>query len=276
MSDVTHCRWSPTLGALEGTAEKVWGTREYRFDLDEPCVFFGLYGLPDFYQLWRHRGKKYILWCGTDITHFLDGYWLDKEGKIRIANATLAEWIDANCESWVENDVEQEALRGVGIHSAVCPSFLGDIHDFPVSYQWSDPPEVYTSVSGDNFKLYGWDGIDEIALANPFIRFHLYGNTVPWISHCSNVVVHGRVPKEQMNREIQKMQGALRLAPFDGFSEILAKSVLMGQYPVSVIPYPYMLSVSEIHLLKDKESPNIGGREYYLNHLNRFPWNKNI
>lgn len=274
--NMIYCRWAPSLGKLEDTAENIWGTPEYEGDLDSDCVFFGLYGFPDFYALWRHKGKKWILWTGSDIRHFKEGYWLDdNESGARIFPIPLADWINRNCESWVENQVEYDALKKLGIESQICPSFLGDTAKFQLNYQWSEKPKVYISVSSDNFGLYGWDKISDIANKNPEIEIHCYGNVnnpnIPAIYH--NVIIHGRIPKEQMNKEIKNMQGALRLTNFEGFSEIIAKSILMGQYPISLIPYPHMLSVDEIGTLKDKKEPNIIGRSYYLQTLNRFPWN---
>ena len=278
MPQVIQCRWSPTLGALEDTHEKVWGTVPCTNE-EGPAIFFGIYGLPDFYALWRHKGPKWILWAGTDIIHFANGYWLDEKGRIRISRKALAFWINTYCESWCENEVEQAALEATGIQAKVCPSFLGDVHAFPVSYQPSDKPKLYTSVSGDNFEQYGWHLIPELAKKNPGVEFHLYGNSKepPYGGAIPrNMFLHGRVPKEQMNTEIADMQGGLRLTGFDGFSEIVCKSVLMGQWPVSLIPYPHMLGVDEIGTLKDKKEVNVVGREHYINVLNRFPWNTRL
>lgn len=267
-----QCRYAPSLGALEDTPQNVWGTDAY-IDQEQPTVFFGLYGLPDFYTLWRHKGRKAILWAGSDIQHFLKGYWLDDMGVMKLRAFDLAPWIDTYCENYVENEVEQTALASVGIRSKVIQSFLGDIN-LPISYQQSSKPKVYTSVSGNNFKLYGWDKLPELSDKYPYIEFHCYGNTENWGSMRDNLIFHGRVPKEQMNEEIKDMQGALRLTEFDGFSEILAKSVLMGQWPVSVISYPHILSLDELGTLKDKTEPNLAGRDYYLEKLNKYPWNQ--
>lgn len=271
---LTFCRWSPTLGELEDTAENIWGTLPYEADFNAPTVFFGLYGLPDFYALWRHKGKRWILWAGTDIIHFKNGYWLEDGGGIRLDPQVLAEWIDKHCENWCENEVEQATLREVGIEAHVGPSFLGDVMEFNTSYHQNDIPQLYASVSGDNFEQYGWHLIPDIARANPGVEFHLYGNrTQPPYNFPENVILHGRVPKEQMNDEIKRMQGGLRLTRFDGFSEILAKSVLWGQWPVSLIPYPHMLGVDQIGMLKDKNEANYAGRHHYQNILNKYPWN---
>mgnify|MGYP001596330761 CR=1 FL=1 len=271
------CRVAPSLGGgFAGTPEEVWGTVPYNSETDteKPCVFFGLYGLPDFYALWRHKGKKWILWAGSDIRRFIAGYWLAEKGEIRIEPKALAKWINENCENWVENKVEAQALAEAGILSNICPSFLGDKNKYPITYQWNERPKVYASVSGNDFKLYCWKEIEKLAQKHPDIEFYLFGNTVDWQTKNKNVIIRGRVSQEIMNKEIQKMQGGLRLLPFEGFSEVVAKSILWGQYPISAIKYPHTLSVEELRTLKDKKEPNLVGREYYYTNLNNFPWNQ--
>lgn len=269
MENKWQCRIAPSLGGgFAGTPASCWGTKDYENDTD-PAVFFGLYGLPDFYALWRHKGRRAILWAGTDIQHFIHGYWLEPDGSIRMGIRSLARWINKNCENYCENEREQQVLKQYGINSIVAPSFLGDIDDYEVSFKPSK--KVYTSVSGDNFQQYGWDKIPELALNNPDIEFYLYGNRLEWKCDESNVIVRGRVPKEQMFTETKEMAGALRLTRFDGFSELLAESSLWGQWPVSpFIKYPHILS--SLSELKDKIEPNLEGREYYRKNLNLYPW----
>lgn len=266
-----QCRWSPTLGNLEATHQEVWGTKDYK-DQDKPTVFMGVYSFKDYLDIWSHKGRKCILWCGSDIQRFLNGFWLDDTGKMRIRAFDLAPWLDTYCENYVENEVEQNALASVGVRSKVVPSFLGDVSKFEISFQPGN--KLYTSVSGDEFKLYGWDKIDQLAQDNPEIEFHLYGNKTPLESAYPNIIIHGRVQKEQMNEEIKDMQGALRLTEFDGFSEILAKSILMGQHPVSLIEYPYMIKLPNVKDITKLTKPNYRGRNYYLTKLNQYPWNK--
>lgn len=279
------CRTAPSLGdGFAGTPEQVWGTKSYNpeTDSEKPCVFFGLYGLPDFYTLWRHKGKRWILWAGSDITHFVNGYWLEDGGDIRLPHEPLAEWINKNCESWVENEVERQALEDAGITAQVCPSFLGNIDDYEVSSVAGDRPKVYMSVSGDNFSLYGWDILEEVA-DKCEVEFHLYGNKTPWITRHSNVYVHGRVSQEEMNEQISKMQCGLRLnSGVDGFSEVLAKSVLWGQYPATWLSYKYKQMdsfehkgglIKTMNVLKSKQYPN-PAREYYRKVVNQYPWHE--
>lgn len=275
------CRYAPSLGELEDTPQNIWGTEEYEYDLDDPTVFFGLYGLADFYALWRHRGKKAILWAGSDIRHFIKGYWLDDRGEIRLDPLALAEWINKNCDCYVENGVEHEALMVYNIESKIIPSYLGTLEK-ELSYIPDERPSVYMSVSGDNFDLYGWHTIEQIA-DKCEVDFYLYGNTIPFETKHSNVFIMGRVPKELMNEQIKGMQAGLRLTEFDGFSEILAKSVLMGQHPISYIAYPHIDSYKTIdelikllNNLKNKGMPNLLGREYYMKNLNNYEWNNKI
>lgn len=272
-----QCRVAPSLGELEGTHQEAWGTKPY-LDEYQPTVFFGIYGLPDFFTLWRHKGPKYILWAGSDITHFGNGYWLDQEGRIRLEPEALAEWINENCENYVENGVEHEALLVHGIESKIVPSFMGNVKEYDISYTPNERPQVYLSVSGNNFREYGWEQIEQIA-DKCEVDFHLFGSD-EWKTKHSNVFVRGRVPKEVMNEEIKNMQCGLRLNEFDGFSEILAKSILWGQHPISRIGYPYIDSfttndelVKLLNGLKDKREPNLKARDYYLTNLNTYPWN---
>jgi hypothetical protein len=260
MQKIKQYRWSPTLGDFEDSPEITWGVKPYDPDSTEPCVFCGIYGLKDFYALWRYKGEKHIWWVGSDIRNFRNGYWLDDKGSIRFSPRPFAQWIINNCVSWVENNVEREALLEFGIDSLVVPSFLGDVTKFP--RQVIDPEKrYYSSVSGNDFQLYGWDKINEIARKNPDTKYYLYGNTVPWLAP-ENVIVRGRVPKEVMNEEVKTMTGCIRMVEFEGCSEILVKSVLWGQRPISLIDYSFLHS----------DNP----RESLLNKLNRYDFNSNI
>lgn len=268
-----QCRWSPTLGALEDTHQKIWGTKDYE-NTTTPTVFFGLYGLPDFMAFRQHKGEKHILWAGTDILHLKNGYWVDEIGEQRVDPKPFCEYLN-KFTNWCENDVEAKALMKLGINAKIQPSYLGDINEMKVSFKPGN--KVYSSVSGDNFEQYGWDKITNLAEANPQIEFHLYGNTATpkgWeFRKTLNMTFHGRVPKEQMNAEIAEMQGGLRMTEFDGCSEILVKSWLMGQYPISLIDYPFTLDPKRISSILNKKQPNWEAVKYWRQNLNKYPWN---
>lgn len=245
-------------GGFSGTPEECWGVEEYTGEILDDCVFMGLYGLPDFYVLWRHKGRKAILWCGSDIQHFVDGYWLDEKGSIRLSARPLAMWIIKNCESYVENQVEHDALKKLGIKSKIVPSFLGKVDDFKPQ-KLDKELRYYSSVSSNDFSLYGWDKINKLAEENPHIKYYLYGNTVDWEAP-KNVIVRGRVPMEVMDEETKTMTGAIRMTEMDGASELIIKSVLWGQKPISLIHYTFL----------ESQNP----REELLLILNKFPWNQ--
>ena len=259
-----RCCWSLTLGALEDTHQNTWGTEEYvrSFPVGEetPTVFFGLYGLPDFYALWRHKG--------------------DKEGEIKLNPEPIARWINENCESWVENETEMLILDKWGIKSKVCPSFLGDVNKFKVTYKWAKRPKVYLSVSGDEFEKYGWNIVERIA-DKCNVDFYLYGKRKKWKTNHKNVFVRGRVDKEVMNKEIRNMQCGLRPLGFDGCSEIIVKAGLQGQYVISKIKYPQAWSYNSdkeliklLNKLSKQEKPNLKFRNWLLANLNKYPWNQ--
>lgn len=276
------CKIAPSLGGgFDGTPQSAWGTPLYDsvLHVENPVVFFGLYGFPDFFALWRHKGRKAILWAGSDIIHFRNGYWLDKEGSIRLPRKAISIWIAKNCESFVENIVEYQMLKEVGIESKIVPSFLGDIEKYPVSFKPSARPKIYISSGKGRQEEYGFGIIEEIA---PKCRadFYLYG--ADWETEHENVIVRGRVEIEAMNAEIKTMQAGLRLNTMDGFSEILAKSILWGQYPISAIAYPRVETFTSKEDLIEKinkiclyENPNVDARDYYRSIINNYPWYEN-
>ena len=268
-----QCRISPTLGdGFAGTPNKVWGTKDYK-DLETPTVFFGCYGLPDLMVVRQHKGRKAILWAGTDVTYLINGYWLDDKGEFRLDPFVTGRFLNKTCENWCENDLERHELLGVGIDAKVCPSYLGDVKKIKPCYK--PGKKAYISVSGDDFKAYGWDKLEQIAKHNPDMELHLYGRKGAWY-HAGppdkfgiypklpkNIIDHGRVPQEQINEEIKDMQIGIRLNEHDGFSEIIAKAVLMEQYVLSAIDYPFLS-------LGRKKA-----RQWLLKNVNKYPWNSN-
>lgn len=268
-----QCRWAPSLGKLEGTHQEAWGTGEYESRYEQ-TVFFGMYDLRDYIALWRHKGPKWILWAGSDIRNLLRGFVLN-DGKLRYISAFGGNrWIYKtleHAEHWVENYVERDALRAVGIEARVCPSFMGKISDFEITYKPSENPKVYLCSPEGRQIEYGFDVVERIASALPSYSFHLYGSK--WKTKYQNVFVHGRVSKDQMNKEIKDMQVGLRLNAFEGFSEIIAKAILMGQIPVSRIEYPGIPKCeTDNEIMNRIEYPNFTERDWYIENLNSYPW----
>ena len=259
-----QCRIASSLGGgFAGTPNEVWGTLPYT-NPGEPCVFFGMYGLRDVEAIANHYGDKMILWAGSDILNAVRGYWIDKNGKDKINPGYIAH-IFKNFPHYVENQREKLVLESMGVYPAVVPSFLGNVNNYQPQQIRTDKKRYYTSVSGDDFELYGWNEIPDLAKKNPDTEYHLYGNKgMPYPIGISdalpNVFIHGRVSQEQMDAETKTMTGALRLTRFDGASEILVKSTLWGQTPLS----PY------IHY------DWLGNRDKLLSVVNKYPWNAKV
>lgn len=214
-------------------------------------MFFGMYGLNDFQALWNHEGPSCVLWAGSDIRNLLRDYWLDREGNERI-KVVFPEHV----KHYVENSIEQIALYSRGIRASIIPSFLGDVSKFTPQEVRTDKKRYYTSVSGGDTDLYGIPDLIRIARDNPETEYHVYGLSGDY-NQPSNVIMHGRVSQEQMDEETKTMTGAIRLTRFDGASEILVKSVLWGQKPLS----PYIFY------------PFLGDRKELLEIVNKYPWN---
>lgn len=276
-------RWAPSLGELESTHQLAWGTQDYKSRY-EPTCFFGLYDLRDYIALWRHKGKAWVLWAGSDILNLKNGFILN-DGKLKtLSQLFKGNWwvypILKKAEHWVENTKEEIVLESLGIKiNGICPSFLGNINKFKIKYKWNKIANVYLSASEGRQEEYGFGIVERIAKELPFIKFHLYG--ADWKTKNKNVIVHGRVSKEQMNKEIENFQIGLRLNEFDGFSEILAKAVLMGQYAIGKVKHPLIPSFENdleliliLNNLRKIKEPNYKARDWYLYSLNNFPWNE--
>lgn len=284
------CRWAPSLGELEGTHQDAWGTKDYVYATDKylPTVFFGLYDLRDYLALWRHAGPKWVLWAGSDLENLVSGF-LFNDGKLKWLSRLLPInfWlipILRRATHFVEdNDEAVKLFTKTGLTPSIAPSFLGNIE------YWSNPkreyyhlqkPQVYLSLSQGREVEYGLNQLLEIAPFLPDTTFHVYGSDSKPADLPPNIKWHGRVSKHDFNLEIRYYQCGLRLNRHDGFSEITAKSVLMGQYPITYLSYPMIPNATHkdqlidlLHSLKGCTQPNRKAREYYIQALNNYPWN---
>ena len=296
-----QCKWASSLGELEGTHQEAWGTTEYK-SRSEPTVFMGMYDLRDYIALWRHKGKAWVLWCGFDIGNIRSNFVFN-DGKLKwlsylFANEGFKDFLIKHvlnkAEHWVENEAEAWQLKDIGLKvSGICPSFMGKIKDYKVSFKPGN--NVYLSANPGREEEYGWGLIEMIACALPQIEFHLVGSE--WTQYrqkLKNVHVYKRMPKEVMNKMIRKMQCGLRLNKHDGFSEITAKSVLWGQYPITYLYHPKIDQYTKddcgqpyciqglnnlIKLLKKipkKRKANLKARKYYQRTINKYPWVQKI
>lgn len=238
-------------------------------------TFFGFYNPKDWVKFWLHRGKKTIHWCGSDILQV--GY--------------LFRWLaGVRCDHICENNLQFGILNsvlhpGVGFlrinriddisppEISLIPTFLSDPNDFEISYKSNNNPNVWLHVNKNSEFESGLGIVKRISLETPEITYHIYGKC-SGISQ-SNIVFHGYVSERKFNQEIKEYQAGLRLHEFDGFSEVISKSVLLGQYPISCIRYPFIDTykneqelIEILKELKNKKIPNYEARNYYMRKFN--------
>lgn len=282
-------RCSSAVEAFGKMIKKSWGIDEWRGvdDETEEVLFFGLYNDEDYdaYRIWQ--GKRSVFWCGSDITRLLNSW--NYQRIVRLFSA----------KHYCENEVEQKELKSVGIDSEIIPSFLDDIHDYSCNYRWSAKPHVFICGHNDREDEYGLDTVRRIADRVDAI-FHIYGishdstyfdifaatknSGVPNVkidSDFPNIWYHGKVPREQFNKEIKKYQCGLRTNEHDGNSEVTMKCILNGGYPITRIKYPDIWNYTDddelvelINKLKEMKEPNLEARSSWIKRLNQFPWCK--
>ena len=232
---------------------------------NKPVVFFGMYRPKDYLKFILHRGKKTLIWCGSDIL----GVGL----MFRILEKIQATHI-------CENNLERAVLTlMLGKEVKVQPLFFNDPYKYPVSFKPSRKPHVYLFAhSGHGAEVQGGlDILHRIAPKVPDVSFHVYGLETPQEALvgavAGNVTYHGIVSEAQLDEEIKNYQCHLRLHEFDGFSEGTGKSILMGQWPITRISFPNIDSfrteeelIGLLEELKNKTKPN-PYRDYWYKKL---------
>jgi len=253
-------RISSSIANFKDKILKRYGWQEYNWlrDIYKRVTFFGLYHFLDWSRFIIHRGQKHVFWCGGDILN------LQKAGNVwqKLIAKQKADHV-------VENMVEKLELENMGICARVQPIILDDPRQFNICYRQSDKPKVFVCCHEGYEEQYGVNMLEGIAAVVPDVEINIYGVTGE--SH-DNVKYHGRVSNERFNEEIRKYQAGLRLNDFDGMGEVTYKSLLLGQWPISRISYPYVTFVKDttdlinaLNDLKNKKEPNYVGEVYWRN-----------
>jgi hypothetical protein len=260
-------RVSDAIAPFREKAEKTWGLERYQTaNYKCPLVYFGLYNTCDYQSFLRHTGKIMVVWAGGDIINLKNNkitrYFIKKK----------------RAEHFVENQVEQEALKKMGIKSAIAPSFVEDSRSFPISYKPSKNPHIWLCAHQERQEEYGVELVKKIAKKLPSFIFHIYGASGP---QGKNVIFHGKLPQDVFNHEIRKWHCGLRANEFDGNSEVAMKSIFMGQYPITRIKYPHIWNytteqelIMKLKNLKNLKRPNTKNRKFWKNHVNNYPFLK--
>lgn len=238
---------SSSVANFEEKIDRKFGYSKWTFAaLFKPTVFFGMYHPLDYAKFILHRGEKTVFWCGADILNLAKSPW---QQVLRYVPARHV----------CENEIERAKLLELGIYASIKPQFFDD---FPkeISFKATRKPHVYLTMHEGREKEYGLDWILSAAQELPEITFHVYGILG---EDTKNVRYHGRVENRQFNEEIKEYQASIRLNRFDGFSEITAKSILLGQYPITRIHYGGITCVpslrglvNALRMLKTRRKPN--------------------
>lgn len=233
---------------------------------NKSVVFFGLYNPVDYFKFFLNRGNKTIVWCGSDV---LQAGWL-----FRILQ--IMPKVKHICESKVEWGVLSLMLQRSDVMRQ--PLFFGDPNKYPISYKFSNNPQVFMHINKNAGTESGLQTILDIADKVPEVTFHIYGR-VSEPKVLFNIVFHGFVPEDQFNEEIKEYQGALRLHEFDGFADTVAKSALMGQWPITAIRYPMISQASDktrlifqLKRLSRRKRPNYKASNYYYKVFTKSLW----
>jgi hypothetical protein len=203
-------------------------------DRNKPTVFFGLYHYRDYLRFIWHRGPKKVFWCGSDILalekHPIWYRFIMKQKAFH----------------YVENDIEKDRLWDItyngwwGIRAKIRPMLFDDPDKYQISYKWSENPKYFATYHKERGEEYG---------------LH---------KDLDNIDFFEGLSEEVFDKKIKEYQGAVRFNEFDGFAETLAKSALMGQYPISRIKYPYILHFSDARKTNElPKEPNYEASNYW-------------
>ncbi|MCK9370830.1 hypothetical protein M0R04_13050 [Candidatus Dojkabacteria bacterium] len=265
-------RVSSSVIGFKEKAERTWGLKEWDGvdDPDTECVFFGLYHERDFAVFEMDFTKRIVFWCGSDITRVISDY----ERRRILKNYP-------ETEHYCENEIEQTELHDVGIEAKIVPSFLDDVNSYQPTFKVPEDGKwkVWLCAHPAREDEYGLALAKRWAEKDPQLEFHVYGiNKGEKDKDLPNVIYHGKVPEAQLNEEIKGYQAGFRPNFHDGFSEVTAKSVLNGQYPITRIKYADIWNYETEHdlrecwdKLKTQTQPN-PARELYLTRFNNFPF----
>ena len=279
-------RVSNSIEPFKEKALKIWGLEErLKGDYYSPTVFFGMYHLGDWQSFIRHRAKRVVFWAGSDILNLQRGYAFSESVLSHTFRQLPWRWIFRifKADHYVENNVEQETLAQMGIKAKIVPSFLEDVNDFPINWKpHNGRPHIWMSMRPGREIEYGIEEAEYVAREFKDVFVHVYGIDDPrpkGVVMSPNLIYHGNVSPERFNEDIKYYHCGLRTNWFDGCSEIMAKSILLGQYPIIYIPYDgvwnyrsYQELSRQVKRLKLTKKPNYKLREHWLKKFNQFPF----
>ncbi|MFZ2152246.1 MAG: hypothetical protein WAV09_04020 [Minisyncoccia bacterium] len=257
-----YCVSSSIANFKQGLTRKYPHWSYWRWPSTEHAVFFGMYHIGDVARLLVHPGKKTVVWCGSDIRNMQNNQFL--LGMVQGCNAIHI----------CENKVEQQALEMLDVVADVKPQLFDVVQAEPI-YEYpfgAVRKQFYISAHEEREDEYGIRAFTNLATRFPECDFHVYG--ILGYEDGNNLFFHGKVSHEDFVSEIKNYHCAVRLNKFDGFSEVLARSAILGQYQISSIEYPHMWTAKDftdlvvsVNVVSCATEPNYAGRDYWIKKL---------
>lgn len=130
-------------------------------DLYKPALFFGLYNKEDIKNLINHKGKKAIIWGGTDIN-----------SNKRLKNIELIKTLDIDTHYAISKNIE-ERLKELNIKYIYLDFNLVDKNIFKKIDNFGDKIYIYNGFSKGNEKIYNKELYESIIKKLPEYKFIL-------------------------------------------------------------------------------------------------------
>lgn len=260
LGQIWTCVYSSSIENWYEKLDKRLKLKHWNFVSSNPVIFIGMYHWGDYLRLyWQSLfiQKRRIFWCGSDILN------LEKNNVGRFIVTTILNTFLT--EHFCENEVERYKLFTLGLDATIIPMIFDDPNNFHPTFKLADKTHVWMSTHPGRELEYGVDIIAKIAPQLPDVQFHIFGELTQHYRSMlywnQNVIFEGKVSEERFNYLISYYHSSLRINAFDGFSEVTAKSILLGQYPITLIPYQgidfYMSEHQLVILIEDLKNKKI-------------------
>lgn len=171
------------------------------------------------------RKKMIIHWIGTDVLLAIEA--AEKGLKFHKGDIELA-----------GSELLVEELKGIGIKACRIP-----IVPFNSKFSLKKYPEkhsvlVYLPEGREEF--YGRKIIKELAMREPDILFHIVANNGMEDLKNDNVIFHGFLNSEEMERLYEEITILVRYPEHDGMSMMVIEALGMGKHVLYKYKHPYV------------------------------------
>ena len=172
-------------------------------DDSKSTLFFGIYDHNDMQSLIKHKGKKYVMFGGTDVTNL----------KKNISRKNLLNNQKVSKYFTISNNVDQR-VRELGFISTQIDLSFHDNKLFAPISKYGNKIYIYNGYSPGNEQLYGKEQYEEVVKRLPQYEY-IYSNQL-------------KLKHEQMPALYAQCFMGLRLTPNDGNASTVQEMTAMG------------------------------------------------